>query len=63
MSKNPYAAKKRPRNEKTYTVNDARLMFKMFNDGASIDDIHAKFPDRQRKAIANKLTRMGLTRR
>ena len=50
------------RNHPTYTINDQKLMFDMFKQGKSLAEIHAKFPEKSKSAIANKLTRMGLTR-
>ena len=52
---------KRP---KTYTETEMATMFRLFKDGASIDEIWTAVSDRHsRPSVVNKLVRMGLTRR
>lgn len=47
--------------KKLWSDEDAMTLFKMARDGARIEDIYARFPDRPRNGINNKLHRQGFS--
>ena len=50
------------RGQKNYTIAEMQMLYNMFKDGATFDEMYAKFPDRTRENFKGKLSRMGLTK-